>query len=118
MQARGKLVVFAEKWENYGATVKYRQYAAAEGAKVGAVATLIRSVTPFSINSPHTGWQDYAEGVTKVPSAAITVEDATMLLRMYRRGQSFVVTILVLVANTDYELIEQMYGKMLMDQIL
>lgn len=82
-------MVFAEKWVSYGTTVKYRSYAAVEGAKVGAVATLIRSVTPFSINSPHTGWQDYSDDVPKIPTAALTVEDAYMLLRMYRASMLY-----------------------------
>lgn len=47
-EAKGKIVVYNEDYVNYGATVAYRSRGAAEGAKVGALATLIRSVTPFS----------------------------------------------------------------------
>ena len=61
-QAKGKIVVFNEKWIRYGKTVAYRDNAAVEVAKVGGLASLIRSVTPFSINSPHTGWQYYQKG--------------------------------------------------------
>jgi len=61
-QAKGKIVVFNAKWVNYGTSVIYRAYGAAEVAKVGGVASLIRSVTPFSIYSPHTGWQVYEQG--------------------------------------------------------
>lgn len=88
MQAKGKIVVFNEPYVSYGETVKYRSYGAVEAAKLGAVATLIRSVTPFSIASPHTGWQDYNSNVTKIPTACITIEDAQMLNRMYDRGKS------------------------------
>lgn len=49
-EARGKVVVFNQPFVSYGETVAYRAYGASEAAKVGAVATLIRSVTPFSIN--------------------------------------------------------------------
>ena len=58
---------------SYDQTVKYRGYAASEAAKVGAVATLVRSVAPFSIDSPHTGWQHYQENVPKIPTASISI---------------------------------------------
>lgn len=85
-EVKGKIVVFFPKWEGYGKTVVYRSKGAVAAAKKGAIACLIRSITPFSISSPHTGMQHYEEGVTKIPMAAITVEDAEMILRMYRKG--------------------------------
>ncbi|KRT83574.1 Peptidase, partial [Oryctes borbonicus] len=89
----GKIVVFNEDWVSYGETVKYRDYAAANAASYGAVATLVRSVTPFSLNTPHTGWQDYNNSVTKIPTACITPEDAHMLHRMYKRGAKLLINI-------------------------
>lgn len=62
-----------------------------EAAKHGAVATLIRSITPFSIDSPHTGWQHYRENVTQIPSAAISIEAAEMLHRMYLSGDEILI---------------------------
>lgn len=86
-QVKGKIAVFVPKWEGYGKTVQYRAFAAVHAAKKGAVASLIRSVTPYSISSPHTGLQHYEDNVKKIPTAALTVEDAEMILRMYKRGQ-------------------------------
>lgn len=85
---KGKIVVFVPKWEGYGKTVVYRRDAASVAAKRGAIAALVRSITPYSIGSPHTGWQHYDDGVNKIPAACLTVEDAEMLLRIYRRGFS------------------------------
>ncbi len=51
-------------------------------------ATLIRSATPFSINSPHTGGTWYDDDVPSICTAAISVEDAAMFERMHKRGQT------------------------------
>ena len=88
---KGKIVVFAPKWEGYGKTVVYRGQSSIVASKKGAAAVLVRSVTPFSIGSPHTGQQHYQDGVKKIPAACITVEDAEMLLRKYRRGEKITI---------------------------
>ncbi len=84
----GKIVVFNEPFTHYGETVRYRYGGAIAAAGYGAVASLIRSVTPFSLNTPHTGGMAYSDTVTKIPQAAITIEAAELLQRMYDRGQT------------------------------
>lgn len=85
---KGKIVLFVPEWKGYGQTVKYRSQAASVASKKGAVAALVRSITPYSIGSLHTGMQSYADYVTnKIPVAAVTVEDAYVMLRMYQRGE-------------------------------
>jgi carboxypeptidase Q len=90
-QAKGKIVLFDVPFTNYGETVQYRGNGAIEAAKVGAVASLIRSVTPYSQRTPHTGGMRYDSTVARIPHAAITVEDAMMLHRMQDRGERIVV---------------------------
>ncbi|KAK4288528.1 hypothetical protein Pmani_038444 [Petrolisthes manimaculis] len=87
-QAVGKIVVYNPGWVSYPATVQYRSHGASRASKVGAVAALVRSVTPFSLNTPHTGQQAYDDSVAKIPVACITVEDAAMMERLQRRGVS------------------------------
>ena len=84
--ARGRIVLFDAPFTSYGETVRYRVNGAVAAASVGAVASLIRSVTPYSMRTPHTGTMQYEEGVPRIPHAAITVEDALKLRRIAGRG--------------------------------
>jgi carboxypeptidase Q len=86
-QARGRIVLFDVPFTSYGETVRYRTDGAVAAARVGAVASLIRSVTPFSMDTPHTGMMSYEDGVPRIPHAAITLEGAEMLHRMQDRGE-------------------------------
>ena len=93
-EAKGKIVLFDHPFpldvapmEGYRQAVAYRGGAPVAAAKVGAVATLIRSVSSFSIQNPHTGSTRYDSTVTKIPAAALSIEDAEMLHRMQRRGE-------------------------------
>ena len=87
-EAKGKIVLFNVPFTSYGKTVQYRSGGAIAASKAGAIASIIRSVGPFSMNTPHTGGMRYEEGIKKIPHAAITVEDAAMISRMVKRGQS------------------------------
>lgn len=86
-EARGKIVLFDVPFTSYGATVQYRSQGAIAAARAGAVASIIRSVTPNSQQTPHTGNMNYADDVRRIPHAAITVEDAEMIHRMQDRGE-------------------------------
>lgn len=86
-QARGKIVLYNVPFTSYGETVQYRIRGAIEAARHGAVASLIRTVGSYSMQTPHTGTSSYADSVRKIPHAAITIEDAQLLQRMQQRGQ-------------------------------
>ncbi len=54
-EARGKIVVFNQGWINsYGETNAYRGSGASHASQYGAVAALIETIAPFSLNTPHT----------------------------------------------------------------
>ena len=92
-QASGKIVLFDVPFTNYGETVQYRARGAIAAAKVGAVGALMRSVTPYSQRTPHTGGMLYDSTVRRIPAAAITVEDAEMIHRLVDRGERVRVTL-------------------------
>ena len=86
--ARGKIVLFDVPFTSYRETVRYRSLGAIAAAKAGAVASLIRSVSSFSMQNPHTGAMRYYDTtVVRIPAAAVSVEDAMMLHRMQNRGE-------------------------------
>ena len=93
---KGKIVLFDVPFTQYEATRLFRTGGASAAAKQGAVAMLLRSVASFSINSPHTGSMRYDSTVaTRIPAAAIAVEDAMLLHRMQDRGQPVTVKLVM-----------------------
>ncbi|HEX7050568.1 MAG TPA: M28 family metallopeptidase [Longimicrobiales bacterium] len=94
-EARGKIVVYDAPFVRYGETVRYRTEGAIEAARVGAVASLVRSIASGSMQNPHTGGMRYDPEVRKIPHAAISVEDAMMLHRMQERGERIVIRLVM-----------------------
>ena len=85
-RVRGKIVVYNVPFTNYGATVIYRVQGASRAARYGAVAALVRSISPVSLQTPHTGAMNYDPNQPKIPIAAVTIEVAEFLQRMHDRG--------------------------------
>jgi carboxypeptidase Q len=85
---RGRIVLYDVPFKSYGETVRYRSQGANRAAQRGAVAVLVRSIGPVSLRTPHTGAMgNYVDSIPKVPAAAVTIEDATLMHRLLGRGQ-------------------------------
>ena len=84
----GKIVLYDVPFTTYGETVAYRTKGPSRAAKLGAVATLVRSVSPVSLSTPHTGTLRYDENAPKIPAAAISLEGSTQIRRLTARGQT------------------------------
>lgn len=82
----GKIVLFNVPYEGYGRTVKYRGSGASRAARLGAVGMLLRSVGSLAMQTPHTGAMNYEASDPKIPAAAITYEDATLIQRLTDAG--------------------------------
>lgn len=86
-EAQGRIVVYDVPFTSYGRTVAYRVGGASAAARHGAVASLVRSVGPVSLQTPHTGTMRYADDAPRIPTAAVTIEGAERLARIQARGE-------------------------------
>ncbi|MEY2747244.1 MAG: hypothetical protein RL112_2286, partial [Planctomycetota bacterium] len=93
-RAKGAIVFFDEPFdasrvstgEAYGRAVWQRSRGASEAAKLGAVAVIVRSVSPRLDDHPHTGAMRYEEGVARIPAAAVSTLGAERLAKALERG--------------------------------
>jgi carboxypeptidase Q len=63
----------------YGGCYPIRGYGAVEASRLGAKAVIIRSLGLPLDEHPHTGTMNYDDGITKIPAAAISTQDAEKL---------------------------------------
>jgi carboxypeptidase Q len=85
-KVKGRIVLYNVPFTTYGETVRHRTSGASRASALGAVASLVRSVGPPGLRTPHSGALNYEEGSPQIPAAAITTEDADRLQRMVDRG--------------------------------
>lgn len=90
-EVNGTIVLYNPEWTTYRQYVLYRTKGPSYAARYGAVAALVRSATPASLYTPHTGMLKYIPDYPKIPAAAVTLEDADMLTRLAKRGSNVVV---------------------------
>ena len=83
---QGKIVLYNQEYRGYGPTRLYRSNGAARAAEFGAVAALVRAVTPLAMQIPHTGEMRYDDNQPKIPAAAVSPEDAMMMARLFDDG--------------------------------
>ena len=86
-KVKGTIVLYDMPWQDYARTVMFRNAGASRAARLGAVASLIRSVTPRGLYTPHTGTLTYDPASPRIPGAAITVEDAAWIRQMTAMGE-------------------------------
>jgi hypothetical protein len=92
-KVRGKIVFFNTRMERtkdgsgYGRAVGVRGGGPSAAAKLGAVAIVIRSIGTDNNRTPHTGATRYAEGVERIPAAALSNPDADLLADQINSGK-------------------------------
>jgi carboxypeptidase Q len=94
----GRIVVFDEKFDRrlaavgfgldaYGGAAEYRHAGASAAARLGAVASLVRSAGGAEFRLPHTGGMDYDAKSPRIPAGALAAEDADLIARLARQGE-------------------------------
>lgn len=129
-EAAGKIVFFSRPidpgeintFKGYGDAVDQRVYGAIEGAKYGAVAVLVRSLTTKYDNVPHTGVMFYVDSLSKIPAAAIGYHDADFLSNVLKEDPNLKVS-LVMNCNTlsdaqSYNVIGEIKGTENPDEVI
>jgi len=97
-KVKGKIVLYNFKFDDqlaaqgfgeeaYGQAVTYRGGGASAAARFGALAALNRSAGGKAYRLPHTGAMFYADGVPKIPAAAVTAEDAELIAHLAAQGE-------------------------------
>jgi hypothetical protein len=94
----GKIVLFNARYDKqmaeqgyafdaYSQAVVYRGGGASEAARLGAVASLVRSVGSADYRLPHTGALNYAADAPRIPAGAVTAEDADLMAYLAAQGR-------------------------------
>ena len=131
-EARGKIILFNVPFDTtvvpfagYGKAVAYRAVGADSASAVGGAAALVRSVTPHSLQSPHTGGMapyDTTGRLRRIPAAAVSVEDAEMLQRMQDRGERVEVLLTMgartLIPARSYNVVAEIRGSDKPDEVV
>lgn len=106
----------------YGDVVPQRTQGAIEAAKVGAIASVIRSVGTTDQTLPHTGMMRYEDGVPKIPHVAIAGEDCLAIEQMLDRGEPVEVRIVTSCRDEgevpSFNVIGELKGRELPDEIV
>lgn len=128
----GKIVLFNYKFDRelqasgfgggaYGQAVAYRFGGASAAARLGAIGVLVRSAGGSQNRLAHTGAMGYTDGVTKIPAAAVTFEDAETLAYLVNAGKvrvKFTITPQTLPDAPSYNVIADLKGSEKPDEIV
>eukprot|EP01126_Amoeba_proteus_P052458 TRINITY_DN6334_c0_g1_i2.p1 TRINITY_DN6334_c0_g1~~TRINITY_DN6334_c0_g1_i2.p1 ORF type:complete len:378 (-),score=91.36 TRINITY_DN6334_c0_g1_i2:494-1627(-) len=93
--SRGRIVVFNPTWVNFTQSNAYVRFGPSFAASVGAVGCLVKSPTPYSLYTIHAGMVEYSKDkdIPNIPSATITVEDATMFHGLYNSKKDVLINL-------------------------
>ncbi len=126
---KGKIVFFnrpmdpkqIRTFNAYGGAVDQRVFGATRAGRFGAIGTLVRSMTTRLDDIPHTGVNVYEEGDKKIPTVAISTNDAERLSQLLKKE---IVTVYMrttcekLADKTSFNVIGEIKGSEFPDEII
>jgi carboxypeptidase Q len=129
---RGKIVLFNTKFDRalaasgfgsqaYGQAVQFRGAGPAAAGRLGAVGVLVRSAGGSQNRLAHTGQTRYQDGVTPIPAAAVSSEDADLIAHLVAEGKTsirLVLTPKTLPDTTNHNVIADLKGSEKPDEIV
>jgi hypothetical protein len=128
----GKIVLFDVKFdkqraaaglasEAYHEAVYYRGNGASAASRLGAAASLVRSVGSADYRLPHTGGIGYSSDVVHIPAGAVSAEDAELISDLASQGpvrMHLLLTPQTLPDATSYNVIADLKGTEHPEQIV
>ena len=131
-RVQGKIVLFNTKFDRnmaasgfginaYGQAVQFRGGGAIAAARLGAVGVLVRSAGGSQNRLAHTGAMRYENGVTQIPAAAVSFEDAETLAYLAKMGTvrvNFVLTPKTLPDAESFNVIADLKGSEKPDEVV
>jgi carboxypeptidase Q len=78
---------FIGTFNAYGAAGVGRRSGAAQAAKYGAIAVLVRSLASNADDYPHTGMTRYNDSFPKIPAVAISTNNANAISKILQQGK-------------------------------
>lgn len=128
----GKIVLFNRKFDRelaasgfglaaYGQAVQFRFGGAMAASPLGAIGVLVRSAGGSQNRMAHTGSMGYADGIPKIPAAAISSEDADLLEHLVSEGKTkvkFLLTPKTLPDAPSFNVIADLKGSERPDEIV
>jgi carboxypeptidase Q len=131
-KVQGKIVLYNVKFDQrladageagsaYGQVTMYRGGGASAAAKLGAKAVLVRSAGGSQNRLAHTGGLRYADGVEKIPAAAVSYEDAELIAYLAEKGavtMHLLLTPQSLPDVTSYNVIADLKGSERPDEVV
>jgi len=125
---QGKIAVLTERMgpsdspTGYWTANTWRRKGASEAARRGALGFMLRSLATNDNRDPHSGMQNYVDGVPKIPAVALSGLNADQIERIAKRGLPIRIKFTLLPVNlpqaTSWNVVGEIPGRVTPDEVV